>query len=97
MKELPYFEKLYNEHTDGVSVIAVHSDLVTDDVQAFLKDFDFNMPVAYTDVKCVTDNLEDSIMLPITIVLDKNGVVTYNKARSVTYDVLELLVAEGAK
>ena len=97
VKELPYFEKLYNEHTDGVSVIAIHSDLVTDDVQAFLKDFDFNMPVAYTDVKCVTDNLEDSIMLPITIVLDKNGVVTYNKARSVTYDVLELLVAEGAK
>ena len=95
VKELPYFERLYEEMKDRVSVIAVHSDLVVDDVQAFLEGSGFTMPVSYTDVESVTEQLEDPTLLPITVVLDKNGVVTYNKARSVTYEVLELLVNDA--
>lgn len=95
VKELPYFERLYTEKKDSVSVIAVHSDLIVDDVDEFLKDSGFTIPFSYTGVKSVTELLEDATMLPITIVLNKNGIVTYNKARSVTYEVLELLVADA--
>lgn len=34
--ELPYFAQLYQEYGDTIDVLAMHSDMVTDDVQAFI-------------------------------------------------------------
>ena len=37
-----------------------------------------------------------STMLPQTVVIDANGIITYNATGSVTYEMLEKLVAEAA-
>ncbi len=91
VNELPYFEKLHQNYPDDVAVIAVHSDLVTDDVDAYLANFDYTIPFALDDSGVVAA-YGGSTMLPQTIVLDQNGVVTYNQVGSVTYEVLESLV-----
>ncbi len=91
VNELPHFEKLYQTYPEDVAVIAVHSDLVTDDVDAYLANFDYTIPFAL-DEEGVVAAYGGSTMLPQTIVLDRNGIVTYNKVGSVTYEVLESLV-----
>ncbi len=91
VNELPHFQKLYETYGDDVAVIALHSDLVTDDVDAYLAGFDYTIPFALDDSGIVAA-YGGSTMLPQTIVLDRSGVVTYNKVGSVTYEVLESLV-----
>lgn len=44
--ELPHFERLQREYGDRVSVVAIHSNLVTEDVQAFLDAHGWQLPFA---------------------------------------------------
>ena len=89
--ELPHFDKLYQNYGDDIAIIALHSDLVTDDVDAYLAGFDYTIPFALDDSGVIAA-YGGSVMLPQTIVLDKNGVITYNQVGSVTYELLESLV-----
>lgn len=91
VNELPHFEKLYETYGEDVAVIAVHSDLVTEDVDAYLAGFDYTIPFALDDSGIVAA-YGGSAMLPQTIVLDRDGVVVYNQVGSVTYEQLEALV-----
>lgn len=89
--ELPHFDELKRTYGDDVEVIAVHSDLVTDDVEAYLAGFDYTIRFALDD-SGVVPLYGGSTMLPQTIVLDRDGVVVYNTVGSVTYELLESLV-----
>ncbi|MBO4298642.1 MAG: TlpA family protein disulfide reductase [Clostridia bacterium] len=91
VNELPYFEKLRQAHGGDVSILAIHSDLITDDVQAYLANYDYGMDFAVDETGDVVALLGGSTMLPQTVVLDPYGVVTYNKVGSVTYEALEEL------
>ena len=91
VKELPHFDHLLAEHPDDVSVLAIHSDLITDDPAAYLAGFDYQIPFAVDETGQVIASLGGSTMLPQTVVLDAYGVVTYNKVGSVTYEALEEL------
>ena len=91
VNELPHFQKLYETYGDDVAVVALHSDLVTDDVDAYLAGFDYTIPFALDDSGVVAA-YGGSAMLPQTIVLDRTGVVVYNQVGSVTYEALESLV-----
>ena len=95
VKELPWFEALYQAHRDDVAVLAVHSDLVTDDVAQYLSKFDYAFPFAMDETGSVIAALGGSTMLPQTIVINGTGVVTYNQVGSVTYEKLETLVNEA--
>lgn len=92
VNELPYFEKLHRAHPDDVVVLAIHSDLVTDDVQEYLSGYSYTFPFAVDEDGKTIASLGGSTMLPQTIILDKDGVVTYNQVGSVTYEMLETLV-----
>lgn len=89
--ELPHFDKLYRTYGDSVEVVAVHSDLITDDVDAYLADYDYTIHFAQ-DNSGVVPAYGGSAMLPQTIILDKDGVIIYNAVGSVTYEFLESLV-----
>lgn len=89
--ELPHFDELKRNYGDSVEIVAVHSDLVTDDVEAYLANYDYTIRFALDD-SGVVPLYGGSTMLPQTIVLDQNGVVVYNTVGSVTYELLESLV-----
>lgn len=90
-KELPHFDALYQTYGDAVAVVAIHSDLVTDDVEAYLSGFDYRMPFALDETGGIIKSFGGSTMLPQTIVINADGVITYNKVGSLTYETLEAL------
>ena len=91
--KLPHFDRLQREHPDDVAVLAIHSDLITDDVAAYLANYDYGIAFAVDEGGQVIASVGGSTMLPQTLVLDRYGVVTYNQVGSVTYEALEELVA----
>ncbi len=92
--ELPYFDQVYQQFGDQVEVIAIHSDLVTDDVQAYLDKFDYQMPFALDDAG-VIKSFGGSTMLPMTVIVNADGVITYNAVGSVTYEKLVSLLKDA--
>ena len=90
--ELPHFDQLAQNYGDQIQVLAIHSELITDDVDAYLAGFDYSIPFAQ-DPGGLIESFGGSTMLPQTVVLDENGVIVYNQVGSVTYEVLESLVA----
>ena len=94
--ELPYFDQIYREFSGDVAVVAVHSDLVTDDVEGYLSKFDYRMPFALDETGDVIKSFGGSTMLPQTVIVDASGVITYNAVGSVTYEKLKSLLEEAA-
>ena len=100
VKELPYFDALQKAYPDEVSVVAIHSELVTEDVEAYLAGYDYQIPFALDADGSVIASFDGSMMLPQTVVLDENGVIVYNQIGSLTYEALEEIVLsclEGEK
>ena len=95
VNELPYFESLYAQNGEQLGMLAIHSDLVTDDVKAYLDKKTYTLPFAVDESGEVIKKLGGSTMLPQTIVLNEKGVVTYNKVGSVTEEKLRLLIEEA--
>ena len=91
--ELPYFDQLQANHPEDVVVVAIHSDLVTDDVAAYLSGFDYAIPFALDETGGVITSFGGSTMLPHTVVIGPDGVITYNAVGSLTLPKLESLVA----
>ena len=94
--ELPHFDELSRNHPEDVVVIALHSELVTDDVVNYLSQFDYQIPFGLDATGEILTSFNGSTMLPQTVVIDGNGIITYNTVGSVTYEMLEKLVSEAA-
>ena len=88
-QELPYFDAAYREYQDRAIVIAVHSDLVTDDVEAYLTQYDYALPFALDEKGDVIRMFGGSTMLPMTVIIDENGVIIYNAVGSMTLEQLK--------
>ena len=93
--ELPYFDEIYRTYGNDAAVVAIHSDLVTDDVEAYLANYDYQLPFALDETGSVIQSFGGSTMLPQTIVIDANGIIVYNAVGSVTYEVLENLLSQA--
>lgn len=86
VQELPHFDRLYRERGD-VAVLALHSELVTADVAAYLEEYDYAMPFAVADAELIA-LLNGSTVLPQTIIVNPDGVVVYNQVGSLDYEAL---------
>lgn len=91
-QELPHFDALLRAYPTEVAIVAIHSELVTDDVEGYLAGFDYRLPFALDETGEVITSFGGSTMLPQTIVIDREGVITYNAVGSVTYARLESLL-----
>ena len=96
VNELPFFDRLQQAHPDDVKVLALHSDLITDNPLTYLSNYDYHFAFAVDEDGQIISSLGGSTMLPQTVVVNARGEVTYNKVGSVTYEALEELV-QGAK
>jgi len=97
--ELPYFDKLAEDYGDAVSVIAVHTVLDKDTADSYI---DENFPMS--DIEWVFDKPLDSTSdyyytlfggkgdYPMTVIIDRKGVVQYVIRGSVTYDELTMFI-----
>ncbi|MBQ3079208.1 MAG: redoxin family protein [Clostridia bacterium] len=94
--ELPHFDELYRKYPEDIAMIAIHSSLVTEDVPGYLGKLDYRMPFGLDESGDVIAAFNGSTMLPQTVVVDANGIITYNAVGSVTYEKLEKLAAEAA-
>lgn len=88
VRELPNFDRLLRERGDGVTVLALHTPPVTADVAAYLADYSYSMPFAVDGDGSLAEFLGASTVLPQTIILSPDGVVTYNQAGSLSYEEL---------
>lgn len=99
VQEIPHFENLYQNYKDDVEVIAIHGTKVTEDVVAFLNTkgwneygISFAQDAAGEEYTSVYEMLGGTEMWPMTVVLDKEGVIVYSKDGSVTYENLVEIV-----
>ncbi len=92
VNELPHFDLLQQTYGDQVKVLAIHSDLITDDPLAYLSNYDYRIAFAVDEEGGVIASVGGSTMLPQTLVLNPRGEVVYNKVGSVTYEALRELV-----
>jgi len=95
VKELPHFEEIHKKYAGDVFVVALHSTLVTEDVQAYLDKTEYTFPFGLDKTGEIIQSFGGSTMLPQTVVIDKNGVITYNAVGSVTLESLEELIAQA--
>lgn len=93
VKELPYFDQIQRKYRDAVQVVAIHSNLVTEDVAAYLSKYDYGFSFALDDDNIVIPLYGGSMMLPQTVIIDATGVVAYNAVGSLTLEKLEQLLA----
>lgn len=93
--ELPFFNAMHEEFGENISVVAIHSELVTDDVAAYLSGYDYTLPFALDGTGNAAKLLGVSTMLPHTIIINAEGVVTYNAAGSLNFEELQVLVAQA--
>ena len=95
VKELPHFEEIHNKYGGDIFVVALHSSLVTEDVQTYLDKTAYTFPFGIDETGEIIKSFGGSTMLPQTVVIDKNGVITYNAVGSVTLESLEALIAQA--
>lgn len=98
VKELPHFVELYHEHEGDIAMLAIHANLTTEDVDAYLaeKDWDISFVVDDED-ETLFGIVNGSLALPQTIVLNRKGEVIYNQVGSVTQEVLEMLYEQASE
>lgn len=92
VRELPYFDRLQKEQPEQTAVLALHSPPFTADPAEFLSAFSWQIPFAVDEDGRLSDALGASTVLPQTVILSPEGLVTYNQVGSLTYEKLTELV-----
>ena len=96
VQELPYFNALYQQHSDDIAMLAIHSSFITDDPAAYIADKGYGFPFAAdTPDEALFKIVNGSMTLPQTIVLNRKGEVVYNQVGSVTPERLDALYEEA--
>ena len=95
VKELPNFDRLQAEHPADVAVLALHAPPVTTDVAAYLSAFSYGISFAVDADGSLSDLLNASTVLPETVIVGPDGIVTYHRSGALSYDQLLELVTEA--
>ena len=91
-----YPERLEKQHAfltahPEIDVVAIHSQLTTEDVPAWLAARNFDLTFALDETGEVLAAFGGSDMLPQTAIIAPDGTITYNAVGSVTYEELVTL------
>ena len=92
VRELPNFDRLSRERGGEVAVLALHTPPVTADVAEYLSAFSYRMPFAVDETGELAERLGASTVLPQTLILNGEGLVTFNRVGALSYEELCALV-----
>lgn len=95
-EEMPVFDQLQKAYP-GIVVIAIHSALITDDVQKYLDQQNRDLSFAQDETGSIIASLGGSLMLPQTVIVDPYGRIVYNAVGSVSYENLESIVQHAIR
>lgn len=94
--EMPHFARIAEEYGDSISVVAIHSTAVTEDVDEFLSTMGWNeYNIMFAQDHGTFAESETYLMLggkrtfPMTLILDEEGVIAYRVQGSITYETLK--------
>ena len=93
--ELPYFDQIATEYTENVSVIAIHTNMVSETAPEYIRD---HYPESKITFARDSENEEYYNLLggrgtyPYTVILDENGIVKELIVKSLTYEELKQFV-----
>ena len=80
-----------------MTVLALHSPPVTTDVSDYLAAFSYGILFAVDEDGDIGALLNASTVLPQTVVIGPDGIVTYNQSGALSYEkLLELVLAAKA-
>ena len=94
IRELPAFDRLQSERPGEVAVLALHSPPVTTDVAEWLSAFDYGLRFAVDGDGALSEKLGASAVLPMTVIVDPDGVVIYRGEGALSYEDLLDLISE---
>ena len=101
-EELPHFDELATEYSDNVVFLIIHSVSGNKNASAYISQnfsgskmiFAYDLPLTKTK-DMYFDLLGGSDYYPRTVVLDKNGIITFSYDGKLSYDALKAEI-EGA-
>ena len=97
VRELPNFDRLQQERPGEVAVLALHAPPVTSDVADYLSGFSYEIPFAVDEDGHICELLHASTVLPQTLILSPDGVLTYHQSGALSYADLTELVDAAAR
>ncbi len=90
-----YFDEIYRTYGNDAAVVAIHSDLVTDDVEAYLANYDYQLPFALDETGSVIQSFGGSTMLPPNHRHRRKRHHRLQRRWLWTYEVLENLLSQA--
>lgn len=91
VKELPNFDRLQAERQD-IAVLALHAPPVTTNVTDYLSSFSYAILFAVDEDGSLCELLDASTVLPQTLIVTADGMVSYNRVGALSYEALCALV-----
>lgn len=73
--EMPAIEAIYGKYSDKINIVAVNCSEEGADVAAFIEESGFTFPIALDSTGAISAEYEAQA-IPVTFVLDKDGVIT---------------------
>ena len=95
VNELPYFDQIASEYKDSVSVIAIHTNMVSDTASSYLAEHypESNITFAIDlEAEAYYNQLGGRGTYPYTVVLDEDGVIADIFVSSLEYEDLKEVV-----
>lgn len=103
VEELPFFAEFAETYADDITVVAIHSDYIEEDVNAYLDRVgwnDWNIIFAQDSVQ-TEQNMTVYRMLggngayPSTLIVDEDGTITFKRLGELTSEELETAILEA--
>lgn len=95
VNELPYFDRIATEYKDEVSVIAIHTNMVSDTAEGYLAEHYPKSDITFAidlEGESYYNQLGGRGTYPYTVVLDEDGVITDIFVSSLEYEDLKEVV-----
>ncbi|MBQ6845947.1 MAG: TlpA family protein disulfide reductase, partial [Oscillospiraceae bacterium] len=97
VNELPYFDQIAAEYKDEVSVIAVHTEMVSETAPDYIKTYYPDSEITFArdlELEGYYGLLGGRGTYPYTVILDENGIVSKVFVSALEYEDLKEAVEE---
>lgn len=95
VNELPYFDQIASDYQEDVSVIAIHTNMVSDTAAAFIQEYYPESDITFArdgETEAYYATLGGRGTYPYTVVIDENGLVVKIFFEALEYEDLKEVV-----